>query len=377
MTEDSSQAGRKPRERDEDIAGVLRSANRPFLTTDEVSSQLSIGMDGTRKRLKALEEADTVRSRTVPYGTIWWHKNAEAPQAWVSDDSTTEADDSIDSEIGVEIVDGLVDIPGRGEVLRARRHAINAAFRLLLFVREVESQELRKTAWVGSTKPTYDDPESLWYNCVYKALDQSPYFRVTSPSSPWKLSPLGDYIANEKGSDVFWRGWKQTRRELNTEVFHEFWAALHDVVRDLFDIDGAADTLRGPPAHSVDTSEYRFGYEFRMDEPPFWATLHTELACSVLLQHPQTVLEAIHSDKDVIDDALDEELGWSFDESSDWPELRVTATKAMDFETISSYPNKPDTIRETVTYPPGLGEAMEWFHSTTVDLLDELYTRLP
>lgn len=69
----SSSSGRKPRESDEDILSVLRSAEDPVLSTAEIAEQLTIKRRSTLDRLRTLEEHDLVESKQIGgRNTVWW-----------------------------------------------------------------------------------------------------------------------------------------------------------------------------------------------------------------------------------------------------------------------------------------------------------------
>lgn len=69
----SSSSGRKPRESDEEILSVLRSAEDPVLSTAEIAEQLTIKRRSTLNRLHTLEERGLVESKQIGgRNTVWW-----------------------------------------------------------------------------------------------------------------------------------------------------------------------------------------------------------------------------------------------------------------------------------------------------------------
>ncbi|ELY64887.1 hypothetical protein [Natrinema versiforme] len=65
-------AGRPPDVTDEEILQVFRESDEPVLFTGEVSDQLSIGRDGTLKRLKELEDDGHLSQKQRGNVMVWW-----------------------------------------------------------------------------------------------------------------------------------------------------------------------------------------------------------------------------------------------------------------------------------------------------------------
>jgi hypothetical protein len=66
--------GRKPTVEDVEILDVFRTSADPVLTATEVSEQLPLGRRGILKRLRALEDEGTLKSKEVGSGSrVWWY----------------------------------------------------------------------------------------------------------------------------------------------------------------------------------------------------------------------------------------------------------------------------------------------------------------
>lgn len=82
-----SSSGRTPRESDEEILAVLRSAEDPVLSTAEVADQLTIERRSTLNRLRALEEQGLVESKQIGgRNTVWWLSASETADAAIPSD---------------------------------------------------------------------------------------------------------------------------------------------------------------------------------------------------------------------------------------------------------------------------------------------------
>jgi DNA-binding Lrp family transcriptional regulator len=70
---DSPGPGPNPNDTNQDILNVFEETTDPVLSTVEVASEITIGRRATYNRLKNLEKAGKLRSKTVGgKSTVWW-----------------------------------------------------------------------------------------------------------------------------------------------------------------------------------------------------------------------------------------------------------------------------------------------------------------
>lgn len=65
-------AGRPPDVSDDEILRVFQDSSDLVLFTGEIADELPIGDNGTRKRLKELEEKGLVKSKKRGKVIVWW-----------------------------------------------------------------------------------------------------------------------------------------------------------------------------------------------------------------------------------------------------------------------------------------------------------------
>lgn len=222
MNDDSS-SGNREIVTDQDLLAALRQANSPVITTSEITDmdEISITQGQVLKRLKSLEKKGQISSKSYsakPQVRLWWHEDIEIKRAWPSDDETTE-------EIGVEVVDAL-DLPGRNEIVRKRREAVNAVFKMLFDKETASKRELSLVGW-GADMDTYADPDSLWNNCIKKALDQSPFYILNESEKNWLLSTLGSKI-KQIDNQALWEDWNKHKKELDRLYHGLFYGAFYN-----------------------------------------------------------------------------------------------------------------------------------------------------
>lgn len=199
---------------DQQLLEALREMDSPIISTSEIAEmeEVPISQGQVLKRLKSLEERDRVGSKSYvakPQIRLWWHSGVELKEAWTSKNGVTE-------EIGVEVVD-VLELPGRGEKLKKRREAVNAVFKFLFSVETASKYELKFVGW-GADMETYADPDSLWNNCLKKALDQSPFYFLYATQKEWRLSNVGSY-AKKNSNQALWEDWDEIKQWIE-EVYH-------------------------------------------------------------------------------------------------------------------------------------------------------------
>jgi len=199
---------------DQQLLEALREMDSPIISTSEIAEleEVHISQGQVLKRLKSLEERDRVGSKSYvakPQIRLWWHKGVELKRAWSSKNGITE-------EIGVEVAD-VLDLPGRGEKLKKRREAVNAVFKFLFDVETASKHDLKFVGW-GADMETYADTDSLWNNCLKKALEQSPFFLLNKSEKNWTLSKLGVEIKT-LDNQALWENWDKNKQEIG-EIYH-------------------------------------------------------------------------------------------------------------------------------------------------------------
>ncbi len=210
---------------DQELLETLRAMDSPVVSTTEIAEAegVTISQGQILKRLKSLEERDRIGSKCYvakPQIRLWWHKGTEFKRAWTSNDGITE-------EIGVEAVD-VLDLPGRGEKLGKRREAVNAVFKFLFNVESGSKHELKFVGY-GADMDTYADSDSLWNNCLKKALEQSPFYLLNKSKKNWGLSKLGMKI-KARDNQPLWENWDENKQKID-ELYHWIlWTSLFESV---------------------------------------------------------------------------------------------------------------------------------------------------
>jgi hypothetical protein len=108
--EHETDGGRKPRVTDKDLLDVFRQTNDPVLSTAEVADEIPIQRRGTLRRLRSLEAAGDLDSKSIGgRNTVWWLSDL-TPNAGDRDTSETgenrpETDPSVGEGNGSDAVD--------------------------------------------------------------------------------------------------------------------------------------------------------------------------------------------------------------------------------------------------------------------------------
>jgi hypothetical protein len=330
MSEDSSPAGRKPRVKEEDIAGVFWNADTPVLSTSDVADELTITKRATFDRLSKLEEAGTLGSKLFPVGgskiRVWWHTTvAGVPQAWSQSNPTSD-------KIGNEIVDSL-DLPGDGEALNNRRHAVSTVFKYLFTKGEAPSSELRTVAWAVNSSNTYASQDSLWNNCVSKALGQpTSLFAFYKEDDAWKLTTFGESIKSELGENSLWENWTENKKSLTASIFRTFWRGFNEFVES----NNTNLQLSDPEPENTHTVRFRDVVSplvFQLDlQDEIWLDLNGTLSSHLQIQDDEDTIRSLINDQEAIQTELEIPTAWRRLEKGDRSALQVTASKDVNLD---------------------------------------------
>lgn len=298
MNEDNSSEGRSLKLDDSELLEAFAKAESPILKASEIANldAITIGERQVRSRLDSLQDQERVGSRMVSANgpiRVWWDKQVEMRHAWPSQDSQ-------DGETGVEVIDAL-DLPGRGEVLRRRREAIDAVFKYFFQVVEaderVAASKLRLVGW-GADSDTYGSPESLWNNCLNKALDQSSLFVLYQSEKEWGLSEVG--LELKKVSETaLWENWEDNESELNEKYHSLIWASL-------FEPDTEA-VLERPHKSSLAVVNKYQGIKFQLTlemEKPIWNDPSGRLRFFVIIEDEPGELKRIYQNRGKLHSSL-------------------------------------------------------------------------
>ena len=218
---------------DQDLLDTLRQTESPVIATSEVAEAKDIPIEQGQvlKRLKSLEERDRVGSKSFsakPQIRLWWYKGLEVKEAWTSENEIKE-------KIGIEAVD-VLDLPGRGEKLRKRREAVNSVFKFLFDVEAATKKDLSLVGW-GADMETYATRESLWNNCLKKALDQSPIYILQESEKTWTLSNLGSYI-KDIDNHALWENWNENKTKIERLYYQILWSSIFETENQItYDIE--------------------------------------------------------------------------------------------------------------------------------------------
>lgn len=87
--------GRKPDTSDREILSIFFDADDQFLSTAEVSEELSYSSTGTFKRLQLLEEEGLLDSKKIGQSMAWWL--TDDGRNWISSSTDEFATDIGDS----------------------------------------------------------------------------------------------------------------------------------------------------------------------------------------------------------------------------------------------------------------------------------------
>ena len=330
MSEDSSPAGRKPRVKEEDITGVFWNADTPVLSTSDVADELTITKRATFDRLSKLEEAGTLGSELFPAGgskvRVWWHTTvAGVPQAWSQSNPTN-------NKIGNEIIDSL-NLPGDGETLINRRHAVNTVFKYLFTRGVAPSSELRTVAWAANSSNTYASQDSLWNNCVSKALGQpTSLFAFYKEDDAWKLTTFGESIKSELGKNSLWENWAENKKLLSTAIFRTFWRGFNEFV-GLNNTDLQLSDPEPGDTHTVRFRDLASPLVFQLElQDEIWLDLSGTLSGHFQIQDNEETIRSLINDQEAIQTELEIPTTWRRLEEGDRTALQVTTSKDIDLD---------------------------------------------
>ncbi|NHX37283.1 MULTISPECIES: hypothetical protein [Halolamina] len=320
MGEDSAAGGREPTVSDSELLELFDDADVPVLKTSELAEKIPIGERQVRSRLETLSEDDRVGSRMITAQNrvrLWWHSRIGVKRTW----SSTEADlESID----VEVVDSL-ELPGRGEALQQRRQAVNSVFKFLFDNESDSAGRLKLVAW-GADPDSYSSPESLWNNCVKKALDQSCFFRLFETEKEWQLTEMASWL-RQHGDCALWNDWGTHRDRLDYECHDRLWTH----------VIGRHDSLGKPSQNhtSVLTQGLDFEgidlYYLLTSDEPMWSGSSAKLGHGVQIQDDPEVLREIVQSKDRIEAAFSFTANWR-DLIEEDSTVLVARTRSLDVD---------------------------------------------
>ncbi|MDB2281294.1 hypothetical protein PM030_05345 [Halorubrum ezzemoulense] len=329
MSEDSSPAGRKPRVKEDDITSVFWEADTPVLSTSDVADKLPITKRATFDRLSKLEETGTLGSELFPAGgsevRVWWHTTvAGVPQAWSQSNPPSD-------KIGNEIVDSL-DLPGDGGTLNNRRHAVNTVFKYLFTKGSATSSELRTVAWAANSNNTYSSQDSLWNNCISKALAQAnSLFVFHKQDNAWELTTFGESVKYELGENSLWENWPKNKRSLRVAIFQIFWREFHR--SDALKNTGSDESTRTAFFSSMEFRDIVRPLLFQLElQDEIWLGLTGTLYSHLRIEDDEETIRSLLNDQEAIQAELDIPTTWNYLEEGDSTGLQVTISKDIELD---------------------------------------------
>jgi len=184
MQKTASDGGRKPRVTDDDLLDALRATDDPVLSTAEVADKVPIQRRGVLNRLRELEEAGEIDSKTIGgRNTVWWIDADTQPPRDGRDPGETPATDQADESPEPEPSDthGTGDgdlreqlaesLPGQGEILDRRAETVIDMYHLIQDADgSVQTAELKEL--VDADRVGYADVDSFWTNAIKKNSTQ-------------------------------------------------------------------------------------------------------------------------------------------------------------------------------------------------------------
>jgi DNA-binding Lrp family transcriptional regulator len=274
---------------DRDLLDTFLQTESPVIPTSEIAEaeEISISQGQVLKRLKSLEKKGRVGSKSFsakPQIRLWWHKRLEAKEAWTSGNDFTE-------DVGVEAVD-MLNLPGSGEKLRKRREAVSAVFKFLFDVETASKNELSLVGW-GADMETYADIDSLWNNCLIKALGQSPLFVLYKSEKEWRLTHLGSNFKDIHNRPL-WEDWEENMALTEYRYHYTIWRSVFE---SRFAVEFRNEGFRSWINHKYGEYQTEIGYILEM-EGPAWFTPTGSFVVILEIREDQEDLERIldHTD---------------------------------------------------------------------------------
>lgn len=166
----------------EDVEDALLTHRDPVVKASELAEGLDCTSRHVLNLLRALERADAVESKQIGARAVaWWHVDRVCPPPGERDrlgeSSPREADDQppvdsddhhdragagVDEELEEQIRE--LGLPGRGDVLDARREAVRACYEHL-----VANGTAEKRDFLDDVRPEYPagyESEDGWWNTI-------------------------------------------------------------------------------------------------------------------------------------------------------------------------------------------------------------------
>lgn len=330
MNEDASPAGRKPQVKDEDIIEVFWNAETPILSTSEIAEALPITKRGTFDRLNNLEEEEKIRSKIFPAGgaevRVWWPDTV----TWVPQTRSQYIPKS--NKIGIEVVDSL-DLPGDGETLKQRRISVNSVFKYLFFKGEAQSSELRTVAWEATTNNTYSSQDSLWNNCISKALGQTTsIFAFYKADNVWRLTTFGESIKSQLGENSLWENWSKNKQLLIEAIYRIFWRRLNEFV-ELINTDLQVSDPKPEDRHMTRFRDLESPLVFQLElHDEIWVNLTGTLYSHIQIQDNEETIRSLIDEQEEIQTELEVPTTWRRLEEGGSTALQVTTSKDVVFD---------------------------------------------
>jgi hypothetical protein len=256
----------------------------------------------------------------------------------------------------------MLNLPGSGEILRKRREAVSAVFKFLFDVETASKNELSLVGW-GADMETYADIDSLWNNCLIRALKQSPLFVLYKSEKEWSLTNLGSNFKDIHNRPL-WGDWKDNMVEIEFRYHRTVWTSVFESRNPLrLRIEG----YRSWFAFLVEEYETKIGYILQM-EGPAWCTSTGSFVILLEIEEKQEDLERVLADVD----HLISELGTDshvedFSNDGSIIQIRCPYQIEIDASTVLQQLNQEDYTEPNLIWP--LKKLYRWEKETRVQLI--------
>lgn len=284
---------------DQDLLDAIANAEQSILKAEEVADIDGVPIQArqVRNRLQRLQEQGFVASRKIATRgpvRVWW--SAESFESEGPDDPLLPPNTA-------EVVDSL-DLPGHGERLRYRQNTVKAVFNRLFEEESATKHELKKLGWLAD-KETYSTPESLWTNCLYKAVNQSRLFRLGVSGKEWELTAMGQWLKLQDDQPLQ-NDWDQRADGLYQYFFRRFWKGLvrEELVSNTH-VKEASSSLRYRTRH-IDRA---LSLHLKLDEP-LWIGSEGVLSLFVKVEGDEEMYTKLLENSDIVESSLDFEIEW-------------------------------------------------------------------